>query len=188
MLVEVAKNLKKDEDGNPQTLSNREKTMVIDVLRKSFKLKDLLEVLELSKSSYFYQRNAQARADKYAQVKEQIIETFNQSYQCYGYRRIWYSLRRVSTRISEKVVRKLMQQEGLHVYYPRKRKFCSYCGEVSPEVPNLLKRNFRATEPNQKWLTDITEFAIPAGKIYLSPIIDCYDGMPVDENYHLFGR
>lgn len=72
-----------------------------------------------------------------------------------------------------------MQQEGLHVYYPRKRKFCSYCGEVSPEVPNLLKRNFRATEPNQKWLTDITEFAIPAGKIYLSPIIDCYDGMPV---------
>lgn len=72
-----------------------------------------------------------------------------------------------------------MQQEGLHVYYPRKRKFCSYCGEVSPEVPNLLKRNSRATETNQKWLTDITEFAIPAGKIYLSPIIDCYDGMPV---------
>ena len=91
--------------------------MVIDVLRKSFKLKDFLEVLELSKSSYFYQRNGQARADKYAQVKEQIIETFNQSYRCYGYRRIWYSLRRVGTRISEKVVRKLMQQEGLHVYY-----------------------------------------------------------------------
>lgn len=64
VLVEVAKILKKDQDGNPQTLSNREKTMVIDVLRKSFKLKDLLEFLELSKSSYFYQRNAQARADK----------------------------------------------------------------------------------------------------------------------------
>jgi len=30
--------------------------------------------------------------------------------------------------------------------------------------------------PNQKWLTDITEFSIPAGKIYLSPIVDCYDG------------
>ena len=106
-------------------------------------------------------------------------QTFNQSYRCYGYLRIWYSLRRVGTRISEKVVRKLMQQEGLHVYYPRKRKFCSYCGEVSPEVLNSLKRNFRATEPNQKWLTDITEFAIPAGKIYLSLIIDCYDGMSV---------
>ena len=180
VLVEVAKVLKKDEDGNPQTLSNREKTIVIDVLRKSFKLKDLLEVMELSKSSYFYQRTAQSKTDKYAQVKKQIIETFNRNYRCYGYRRIWYSLRRAGTRISEKVVRRLMRQEKLYVYYPtRKHRFCSYCGEVSPEVPNLLKRNFRATEPNQKWLTDITEFAIPAGKIYLSPIIDCYDGMPV---------
>ena len=179
VLMEVAKVLKKDEDGNPQTLSNREKAIVIDVLRSSYKLKDLLEALELSKSSYFYQRAALSKADKYAQIKEKIHETFDQNYRCYGYRRIWYSLRRTGTRISEKVVRRLMRQEGLYVHYPRKRKFCSYCGEVSPEVPNLLKRNFRASAPNQKWLTDITEFAIPVGKVYLSPIIDCYDGMPV---------
>lgn len=179
VLVEVAKVLKKDKDANPQTLSNREKTIVIDVLRKSFKLKDLLEVMELSKSSYFYQRTAQSKTDKYASVKEQIIDTFNRNYRCYGYRRIWYSLRRFGTRISEKIVRRIMRQEKLYAYYPRKRRFCSYCGEVSPEVPNLLQRNFQATEPNQKWLTDITEFAIPAGKVYLSPIIDCYDGMPV---------
>ena len=95
------------------------------------------------------------------------------------FQRIWYSLRRVGTRISEKIVRRIMRQEKLYVYYPRKRRFSSYCGEVSPEVPNLLQRNFQATEPNQKWLTDITEFSIPAGKVYLSPIIDCYDGMPV---------
>ena len=125
---------------------------------------------------------AQSRGDKYTQVKKQIHEVFDRSYRsyrCYGYRRIWYSLRREGTRISEKVVRRLMRAEGLYVYYPRKRKFCSYCGEITPSVPNLLKRNFKAEAPNQKWLTDITEFAIPAGKIYLSPIIDCYDGMPV---------
>jgi len=46
-------------------------------------------------------------------------------------------------------------------------------------VPNIINRNFHAEQPNQKWLTDITEFAIPAGKVYLSPIIDCFDGMPV---------
>lgn len=72
-----------------------------------------------------------------------------------------------------------MRNDRLHVCYPRKRKFCSYCGEISPSVKNLLQRNFRATAPNQKWLTDIMEFAIPAGKIYLSPIIDCYDSIPV---------
>ena len=86
VLVEVAKILKKDEDGNPRTLSNREKAIVIDVLKKSFKLKDLLEALTLSKSSYFYQHAARERADK---LREQILETFNQSYRSYGYRRIW---------------------------------------------------------------------------------------------------
>lgn len=59
------------------------------------------------------------------------------------------------------------------------RKYCSYKGEISPEVPNVIQRNFRADKPNQKWLADVTEFSIPAGKVYLSPIIDCYDGMPV---------
>ena len=46
-------------------------------------------------------------------------------------------------------------------------------------MPNILERNFRASKPNEKWLTDITEFAIPAGKIYFSPMIDCFDGMPI---------
>lgn len=52
-------------------------------------------------------------------------------------------------------------------------------GEISDAAPNLINRNFKAVSPNQKWLTDITEFHIPAGKVYLSPIIDCFDGLPV---------
>ena len=44
-------------------------------------------------------------------------------------------------------------------------------------MPNLIHRDFHAECPNQKWLTDITEFAIPAGKVYLSSIVDCFDGM-----------
>lgn len=58
-------------------------------------------------------------------------------------------------------------------------KFNSYKGEISPSVSNVINRNFNADEPNEKWLKDITEFAIPAGKVYLSPVIDCFDGMPV---------
>ena len=46
-------------------------------------------------------------------------------------------------------------------------------------MENVIDRDFHATKPNQKWLTDITEFSIKAGKVYLSPIIDCLDGMPV---------
>ena len=46
-------------------------------------------------------------------------------------------------------------------------------------MDNVVDRNFHADEPNKKWLTDITEFQLPAGKAYLSPIIDCFDGLVV---------
>jgi putative transposase len=52
-------------------------------------------------------------------------------------------------------------------------------GEISPAPDNLLNRDFTASAPNEKWLTDITEFQIAAGKVYLSPMIDCFDGMVV---------
>lgn len=67
-----------------------------------------------------------------------------------------------------------MQEEDLVVKNNRRRKYSTYQGEISPSV---LERNFHADEPNRKWLTDITEFAIPAGKVYLSSILDCFDGM-----------
>ena len=57
--------------------------------------------------------------------------------------------------------------------------YSSYKGEITPAVPNVIARDFHTEQPNMKWLTDITEFHIPAGKIYLSPIIDCFDGLPV---------
>jgi Integrase core domain len=55
----------------------------------------------------------------------------------------------------------------------------SYLREISPAPENLINRDFQATAPNEKWLTDITEFQIPAGKVYLSPIIDCFDGLAI---------
>ena len=56
------------------------------------------------------------------------------------------------------------------------------CGRDFTEVENIINRNFSASSPNKKWLTDITEMAIPAGKVYLSPIIDCFDGFLVTWN------
>ena len=70
-----------------------------------------------------------------------------------------------------------MREEGLFLRIKSRQKYSSYKGEISPEVPNLVQRDFHAECPNQKWLTDITEFAIPAGKVYLSSIVDCFDGM-----------
>ena len=88
-------------------------------------------------------------------------------------------LKKEEIRISEKVVRRLMKQENLQVALKKKRAYSSYQGEITPAVPNVLQRDFHADLPNKKWLTDITEFAIPTGRVYLSPMIDCFDGMPV---------
>ena len=72
-----------------------------------------------------------------------------------------------------------MKRENLIIRRKRRQKYNSYKGELTPAVENIIDRNFHATKPNEKWLTDITEFSIKAGKVYLSPIIDCFDGMPV---------
>jgi len=72
-----------------------------------------------------------------------------------------------------------MKQENLQAIRPKRRGYRSYAGEITPAPENIINRDFNATAPNEKWLTDISEFQIPAGKVYLSPIIDCFDGMVV---------
>jgi transposase InsO family protein len=52
------------------------------------------------------------------------------------------------------------------------KKYRSYKGEVGKIAPNLLNRNFKAERPNQKWVTDVTEFNLFGQKLYLSPILD----------------
>ena len=56
----------------------------------------------------------------------------------------------------------------------RMKKYHSYKGEVGKIAPNLLERDFSTTAPNQKWVTDVTEFALFGQKIYLSPILDLH--------------
>ena len=84
--------------------------------------------------------------------------------------------------MSEKVVRRVMREESLEVVYNRRRRhWSSYAGEISEAPGNLVGRDFRASAPDELWLTDITEFrAGPDGpKAYLSAVVDCFDGKPV---------
>lgn len=136
----------------------------------------------MAKSSYYYQETVRKQPDKYSEVRKNIRKLFNENRRCYGYRRIYQELKRHGITISEKLVRSIMKSENLSVMSKRSRKYSSYKGEISPEIENIINRDFHAEKPNQKWLTDITEFAIPAGKLYLSPIVDCFDGMIVKWN------
>lgn len=178
VLAKAAEIIKKDKGVNLKELSNREKAIVINALREYYPLKELLVVLDMAKSSYCYQ-NSTLSYDKYKELREQVRTVFQDSKKRYGYRRVHSEICTDNKRISEKVIRRIMREEKLEVANHKVRKYNSYKGEISPEVENVLERNFHADKPNEKWLTDITEFHIPAGKVYLSPIIDCFDGLPV---------
>jgi putative transposase len=171
--------LKKDLGIDRQLLTNREKTQLVDALRSTYALTELLREVGLRRSSCFYHRARLEVADKYVEVRRVMTDIFERNYRCYGYRSMHASLTKQSENIFEKVVRRLMKQQSLVPIARRRRRYGSYMGEISPAPDNLLNRDFSAGAPNEKWLTDITEFQIPAGKVYLSPMIDCFDGMVV---------
>jgi transposase InsO family protein/transposase-like protein len=179
ILEKAGEILKKGQGINLTTLTNREKAVLIDALREKHRLKELLQALNMAKSSYCYQEQALHKPDKYAELRARMKDIFVEAYSCYGYRRMHAVVQRDGICVSEKVVRRIMREEQLIIPSVRTKKYNSYAGEVSPGVENLVNRDFSATVPNSKWLTDITEFSISAGKVYLSPIVDCFDGMPV---------
>ena len=101
----------------------------------------------------------------------------------YGYRRITTTLHNRGIHLNHKTVQRLMRQLGLACRV-RIKKYRSYKGEVGKIAPNLLNRNFYAEKPNQKWVTDVTEFSLFGQKLYLSPILDLHNGYLV--SYTIF--
>ena len=113
--------------------------------------------------------------DKYKEVKAEIIKIYYENKGRYGYRRITTEVHNHGFSINHKTVQRLMKELGL-VCRVRIKKYRSYKGEVGKIAPNLLNRNFYAEKPNQKWVTDVTEFSLFGQKMYLSPILDLHNG------------
>ena len=110
-------------------------------------------------------------ADKYESVKEEITAIYYENKGRYGYRRVTAELRNRNSPLNHKTVQRLMKKLGLTCRV-RMKKYRSYKGEVGKIAPNLLRRDFHADKPNQKWVTDVTEFSLFGEKLYLSPILD----------------
>ncbi len=168
--------LKKDPGVDPKNLTNKEKTILVAALKNEYKIFELSESLGIPRSSLFYHQKIMKQPYKYASIQERIKTLFEENKSRYGYRRIYALLLRENICISEKVVRRIMFQSNLIVNSKKSKKYRSYQGESLPAATNIIDRDFHAEKPNEKWLTDITEFHIPAGNVYLSPIVDCFDG------------
>ena len=81
--------------------------------------------------------------------------------------------------INHKKVLRIMREESLlcSKFKTRSRKYSSYKGQIGKVADNIVNRQFKASKPNQIWLTDVTEFRIKSQekKLYLSPILDIYN-------------
>ena len=133
----------------------------------------LLSVAQLPRATFYYHLKKQKQADKYEASKAEITAIFHENKGRYGYRRITVELRNRKIFLNHKTVQKLMKQLGL-VCCVRIKKYHSYKGEVGKIAPNLLNRDFYAQKPNEKWVTDVTEFSLFGKKLYLSPILDLH--------------
>lgn len=144
---------------------------MITKLRQNFDLRLLLEIAQLPRATYYYHAKRMDKPDKYTIEKEEIAAIYQEHRGRYGYRRIMGELHNRGYHINHKTVQRLMRELGL-VCHVRMKKYKSYKGEVGKTAPNLLERDFEAEKPNQKWVTDVTEFSLFGQKLYLSPILD----------------
>lgn len=131
--------------------------------------------------STFYYHLKRSKQDKYTCEKEEIIRIYHEHRGRYGYRRITIEMNNRGYIINHKTVLKLMTTCGLRCQV-RLKKYKSYKGETGKIAPNLLNRDFAANKPNQKWVTDVTEFSLFGQKLYLSPIMDLYNREIVSYN------
>ena len=138
-------------------------------LRHEHKVGLLIDIAGIPRSTYYYysKQFENPKPDKYAEIKEEIRQIYNDSKGRYGYRRITKELQKTH-KINHKTVQRLMRKMGIFCRV-RMKKYNSFRGEAGRTAPNLLERNFKTDAPNQKWVTDVTEFSLFGTKLYLSP-------------------
>ena len=156
----------------------------------------MLKFFDISKSTYFYTIKQYGKEDKDADLKQLITDIFYKQHDGkMGYRTITLDLRNLDMIVNHKKVKRIMSELGLYGIKP-KTKYKSYKGEVGKTAKNHLlnkeidevkhqtyyKRNFITKSVNEVWLSDVTEFRIPAGKLYLSPIMDLHNREIVSYN------
>ena len=172
--------------------SNEEKVKTINELRHKFPLADLLKICRIAKSNYYYGLKAlKVKELKDKELRDKILEIYQKSHCRYGFKRITLALNDKSNKpINHKRVQRIMHELGIFGIQGKNGKYHSYKNDNGEPKENLLlekeikeenhktvfERHFETTGPNQKWTTDVSEFKHKDGKLYLSPILDMFDG------------
>ena len=147
--------------------------------RDSLPVSTMCEVLDVSTSGYYawIDRKPSPRALRHERIRQLVREVHAESHGVYGSQKVACELRRRDDRerACRNTVAAAMREMGLK---SRIRKgFTPTTTQVDPRrepAPNLLERDFTATEPNRKWVTDITYLTTATGWVYLAVVMDLF--------------
>ena len=135
----------------------------------------MLTFVDIPRSTFYYWVKQLYKPDLDKDLQLLIRSIYEEHQGRYGYRRIRDELFNRGHRVNHKKVQRIMKELGLKSVV-RMKKYRSYKGTVGKIAPNVLNRNFQAEKSNEKWVTDITEFKLLGEKLYLSPVLDLFNG------------
>ncbi|CAJ1001479.1 IS3 family transposase [Anoxybacillus sediminis] len=175
--IETGERNSKKVFGNLDAGGVRKKYRVMENVAALYPITELSKLLGVSRSGY-YRYLAQKEWDRDGELKQQIQTIYDERKGIYGYRRIQAELlRQYGKVVNHKKVLRLMQILGLKAIIRGKRAYRSTYRAAESDgrvAENLLKRDFTAEKPNQKWVTDVTQFRVGDQRIFLSAIKDLF--------------
>ena len=144
--------------------------------RETYPVTRMCRTLNVSSSGYYAwrQRPVSAREMANQKLMEKIKAAYRDSMGTYGSPRVYHELKAQGVACSENRIARLMRLRKLRAKQTRCYKSTTKRNRRHPVAPNLLKRDFTAEHPNQKWLADITYIPTREGWLYLSAILDLY--------------
>ena len=141
-----------------------------------FKIAAMCRVFEVSRAGYYqYVASlASPRIAEEAKLTEQIATIYAESDARYGSPKVHKELRRQGVRVGKRRVERIMRGRGLVGVERRRHKTTTRSNPAHPVESNVLDRDFTATRPDQRWVTDITYIWTDEGWAYLAAILDLY--------------
>jgi len=156
-----------------------EKFMLIHAEKASFAIELMARLLKVSRAGYYAWAKRQdtppASVQRRQYLARLIAEIHKDSAGVNGVRRVLAALRRQGITVSEGLVRRIIRELGIFGIQPRTKKRTTIQADDAEDRPDLLKRDFTATEPGTKLVGDITYLRTDQGWLYLATVIDLFN-------------